>query len=225
MSDRRMFLRNGLILCLSAGGMVWTRQASGLTRTTAADARWGMIIDTNRCTGCRSCMVACKLQNNTAANRFNTAVREQESGHYPAARIAFTPALCNQCYDPPCAPACPEAAIAKLPNGIVVTDWNKCTGRGDCVTACPYGARFQDPRFGEKADKCDFCLDRLQQGLEPACVEACAPGARVWGDFKAPAGAFAKYLQQGGLTSRLPQLGIKTQVLYAPQESPKERIS
>jgi Fe-S-cluster-containing dehydrogenase component len=180
----------------------------------SSEKRWAMIIDLSRCTGCQSCSIACKLQNHTVQNHFNTRIREYETGHYPDARMVFTPVQCNQCDDPPCLPACPEKAISKLGNGIVVTDWNICNGQGHCIEACPYEARFLDERFGGKADKCDFCLSRLNKGLVPACVEACASKARIWGDAKSPCGEFAAYLSHTGLVSIKSESGIKTNVLY-----------
>ena len=101
-----------------------------------------------------------------------------------------------------------------MANGIVATDWSKCTGQGDCVDACPYGARFLDARFGGRSDKCDFCLHRLEKSMVPACVEACAPKARIWGDFDRPEGEFADYLKKAELISRPPDRGIETSVLY-----------
>ncbi|MDR3568013.1 MAG: 4Fe-4S dicluster domain-containing protein [Syntrophobacteraceae bacterium] len=210
---RRAFFKNGLLVGIGAAGrLALVKDARSFP--SFGKHRFGMIIDLNRCTGCNSCVIACKLQNSTAKHRFNTVVEEREVGGYPDSRIVFTPVLCNQCIDPPCAPACPQKATYKIAGGIVVTDWNKCTGAGDCVTACPYGARFLDPRFSNRVDKCDFCLHRLARGLQPACVEACPPRARVWGDFAAPCGEFALALSEGRLDPPKPELGIRTNVLY-----------
>jgi tetrathionate reductase subunit B len=119
-------------------------------------------------------------------------------------------------------PACPEKATYKLENGIVFTDWKRCAGLGNCVHACPYGARSLDPRFENKADKCDFCLDRLEDGLPPACVEHCPPGARIFGDRERPSGLFAEYLKRTDLVTARPELRMKTSVLYVPL---KRRVS
>lgn len=212
LQDRRSFLKNGLIISLGSCGVVWAKDADKFS--ASSEQQWAMIIDLNRCTGCQSCVIACKLQNNTVKNSFNTRIVEKEIGQYPDSRILFTPIQCNQCENPPCMHACPEKAITRLANGIVVTDWNICDGHGACIEACPYGARFPDERFGGKADKCDFCLNRLNQGLEPACVEACASKARIWGDLKSPSGEFKTYLNRAGLNSIQPESEIKTNVLY-----------
>jgi len=151
-------------------------------------------------------------------DKFNTKILTLEDGNYPHAKIVFTPVQCNQCENPPCVPACPVKATFKLPNGIVVTDWDKCQGIGACVPACPYEARFLDPRHkgqsGGKVDKCDFCLNRLEQGLMPACVEACAASARLFGDLNAPEGEFAEYLKRTDLKARKPEKKTGPNIRY-----------
>lgn len=221
MEDRRTFLKKGMgIAVLGAAGLEISDAIS--VRAAAASARYVMIIDLNKCTGCESCVIACKVRNRTAPGLFLTKVSEvQPPPSYPFA-LHFKPAQCNQCENPPCVPACPEKATYKLENGIVFTDWNRCTGRGDCVQACPYGARVLDPRFGNKADKCDFCLDRLGEGLPPACVEHCPPPARLFGDREHPDALLAEYLKRTDLVTAKPDLRMRTSVLYAPL---KRRVS
>lgn len=217
MQSRRLFLKNGLVV-IGLAGMAKVPGALASSPTP----KWAMIIDVNRCTGCQSCVIACKAQNKTAAGQFNTRVLSLEDGNFPEARVIFTPVQCNHCENPPCVPACPLEATYKLPNGIVVTDWEKCESFGTCVTACPYGARFLDERHGNKVDKCDFCLNRLEQGLLPACVEACEANARVFGDLNAPSGEFAEYLKRRDLAVRKPELKIKTSIRYVPSRTGKK---
>lgn len=175
-----------------------------------------MIIDLNKCNGCESCVIACKARNRTAPGQFLTRVNAVETGRYPHLKAHFRPVQCNQCEDPPCVAACPEQATYKLANGIVFTDWNRCKGLGDCVSACPYGARILDSRFGNKSDKCDFCLDRLEKGLLPSCVENCPPGARLFGDRNRPSDALAEAVRRTDLLPAKPELRMKTRVLYVP---------
>lgn len=217
MQSRRLFLKNGLIV-IGLAGIV---KAPGALASSPTP-KWAMIIDVNRCTGCQSCVIACKAQNKTAADQFNTRVLSLEDGNFPEARVIFTPVQCNHCENPRCVPACPLEATYKLPNGIVVTDWEKCESFGACVPACPYGARFLDPRHGNKVDKCDFCLNRLEQGLLPACVESCEANARVFGDLNNPGGEFAEYLKRRDLTVRKPELKIKTSIRYVPSRTGKK---
>lgn len=212
MISRRQFVRNGLILAIGSATLACPVPAGAMTQLDS-DARYALLIDTNRCMGCNACVAACKVQNNTADGTFLTTVEQGEAGAYPAARNTFLPLLCNQCDDPKCMPVCPSNAISKLENGVVVTDWNLCDGNGACIDACPYDARVMDPRYG-KVDKCDFCLHRLANGKLPACVESCPAHARLFGDLNAPAGEFAEYLKQPDLFSLLPHLNITTNVRY-----------
>jgi Fe-S-cluster-containing dehydrogenase component len=212
MNDRRLFMKNGLLAIVGITGLAKGVQAEAAPQSQ----KWGMIIDLNRCTGCQACVIACKAQNKTVADEFINSVLSIEDGNYPEARVVFTPIQCNQCEDPPCVPACPIDATFKLPNGIVVTDWDICESIGTCVTACPYGARFLDDRHYGKVDKCDFCLNRIEKGLMPACVEACEANVRLFGDMNAPTGEFAEYLKRNDMTYRKPELKIKTSLQYVP---------
>ena len=212
MNDRRLFMKNGLLAIVGIAGLAKGVQAEAASQSQ----KWGMIIDLNRCTGCQACVIACKAQNKTEADHFLTSVLSQEDGNYPDSRVVFTPIQCNQCEDAPCIPACPIDATFKLPNGIVVTDWDICESIGTCVTACPYGARSLDDRYDGKVDKCDFCLNRIEKGLMPACVEACEANVRLFGDVNAPTGEFAEYLKRKDMTYRKPELKIKTSLQYVP---------
>lgn len=230
MSERRFFLKRGLLVILGIAGFACAKKEDELSTKPGLEQKFGMVIDINRCTGCQSCVIACKAQNKTVADHFNTRILSIEDGNYPDSRIIYNPIQCNQCEDPPCVPACPVDAAFKLPNGIVVTDWDKCQGIGECVKACPYDARFIDTRYkgeeGGKSDKCDFCVNRLEQGLEPACVEACSPKARLFGDINAPVGEFADYLKRSDITVRKPDLKLKTNLMYVPsRKSTKGGVS
>lgn len=226
MSERRFFLKNGLLVILGMVGLAGTKKAAAMSAKPDLGPKYGMVIDINRCTGCQSCVIACKAQNKTLSGHFNTKVLSFEDGNYPDSRVIYNPVQCNQCENPPCVDACPIDATFKLPNGIVVTDWDICQGIGECVKECPYDARFLDTRHmgadNGKADKCDFCVNRLEQGLEPACVEACSPKARIFGDLNAPKGEFADYIKRFDIVRRKPELKIKTNLLYVPSRKSKK---
>ena len=154
----------------------------------------GWIIDLTRCTGCHTCEVACKTENNTdpirsplplasawTAKQVNwRRVLEIESGSYPNTKRAFYTMSCHHCAHPACLEACPVGAIEKRgEDGVVLIDQNACVGCKYCSTACPYGA----PQFNEttgKTEKCTFCVHRLDESLEPACVTSCLGGALQW---------------------------------------------
>ncbi len=219
MGDRRKFLKQGIGALAGAAALHTTGLSVSLAQTAAPD--FVMIVDLGKCNGCDACVIACKARNKTAPDHFLTRIIPMETGTYPRTKTTFVPVHCNQCEDAPCVAACPEDATFKLENGVVFTDWSRCTGRGDCVPACPYNARLLDPRFENKSDKCDFCLDRLQRGLLPSCVESCAPGAKVFGDRKHPTPELAEYLKRTDLIPAKPELQIRTRVLYVPGRKEK----
>lgn len=214
-ASRRDFMVQGI-----AGIATVAISSQSFARPTASP-QWGMIIDLNRCTGCQSCVIACKAQNDTAPYQFNTKIITAEKHNAPILGSVFTPIQCNHCENPPCVDSCSNKALFKLPNGIVAADWNLCTGLLSCVTACPYDALHADKRYGNRIDKCDFCQHRLDQELLPACVTACGSGARLFGDMNAPKGEFAEYLQRGDLVSRKPELKLTTRVRYIPLRNAK----
>jgi molybdopterin-containing oxidoreductase family iron-sulfur binding subunit len=138
--------------------------------------------------------------------------------------------LCNQCDDPPCVRYCPTRATWKREDGIVMMDFHRCIGCRYCMAGCPYGSRsfnWRDPRPFIKnvnlefptrtrgvVEKCNFCVERLAQGLIPACVEACKEKALVFGDLKDPKSEIREALKYKTLYQRQPELGTKPKVYY-----------
>lgn len=199
MQTRRAFIKNGLLISAAASGMVPYGQAIGGQSDSVDIPRYAMIILSGRCMGCNACVAACKLQNGTAKGHFLTTVHKSETGSFPSAKAVFLPHGCHHCSTPPCLENCPENAIRKLENNVVITDWTQCSGDGACVDACPYAARFIDPD-NRKADSCDFCLHLISQGHPPACVSSCPSNTRLFGDLNNPEGEFTEALgrvQQG----------------------------
>jgi anaerobic dimethyl sulfoxide reductase subunit B (iron-sulfur subunit) len=135
--------------------------------------------DQTRCTGCYTCSVACKDWYDIDAGPVNwLRVQEREEGDFPDLCISYLASPCFQCLNPPCAMACPAKAIARRESdGIVTVDRKKCLGNKECRTlclsACPWGAPQFGPGENAKMQKCEFCLERLQQGQQAVCVEAC----------------------------------------------------
>ncbi len=175
---------------------------------------YAMIIDLQRCMGCEACVVACKIAQDTPYGVFNTIIAGFKD-KFSEGPDLFMPLLCNHCEDPPCQKVCPQGAISKLDNGIVVTDWGLCDGEGLCVKACPFNARHLDPRYSFRSAKCDFCVERLAKGAVPICVETCPSHARLFGDLNDPSGEFKEYLDKGGLFSLGKKHGLDTRVFYA----------
>jgi len=146
-----------------------------------ADARTDslvLMIDLERCTGCRACEAACKLENRLGEGMFrNRVFWVPPQG--PDGRFEFIMTVCQQCVRPACLRACGAAAISKDPvTGVVDIDREQCTGCQECVLACPYGAISFDYRR-HKAEKCNLCADRRASGRGgPACAAAC-PGRAI----------------------------------------------
>jgi len=141
--------------------------------------------------------------------------------------------LCNHCDNPPCVRACPTKATFKRKDGIVAMDYHRCIGCRFCMAACPYGMRsfnWRDPRpFIDKAtynkefptrmrgvvEKCNFCVERLVKGLEPACVEVSGnTGAMIFGDLNDSHSEIRKVLDNNFTIQRKPSLGTTPSVFY-----------
>lgn len=176
-------------------------------------ANLGMLIDLNTCIGCHACSVACKAEFDVPLGVFRDTVIYVEDGDYPHARRHFIPVLCNHCQDAPCLNACPTAAITRLPDGEVVIDEGDCNLNRYCMAACPYGAIYVDP-VKEVAQKCTFCAHRTEAGREPACVEACPTGCRVFGDLDDPDSDIARKLAGSPTTVWKEEAGTSPRVFY-----------
>ena len=135
-------------------------------------------IDQTRCTGCYTCVVACKDWHDVPAGPASwIRVITIERGKYPEPFVAYLLSSCYHCAEPACMPACPVNAISKRKqDGIVVVDREACLGQDECrlcLEACPYDA----PQFGAeenaKMQKCDLCMERWPEGKKPICVDSC----------------------------------------------------
>jgi molybdopterin-containing oxidoreductase family iron-sulfur binding subunit len=132
-----------------------------------------MVIDLDKCTGCQACTTACAMENNRLPGENWQDVLFYSEGSYPNVNMKWFPRPCMHCENPSCVSACPTRATYKDPDGgFVLIDWNKCIGCKACMVACPWGAEQWNPRT-EKAVKCDLCMDRLDQGLQPVCGTVC----------------------------------------------------
>ncbi len=155
----------------------------------------GFYFDQTRCTGCFTCIVACKDWNDVDAGPASwRRVITTERGEYPDLFVASLSTACHHCVEPACVSACPVDAISKREvDGVVVVDRETCLGKDNCdmcLQACPYDA----PQFGAegnaKMQKCHFCLDRLAENKKPACVDSCPMRAMDAGPME---GLWAKY--------------------------------
>jgi len=136
-------------------------------------ARYGMVIDLDRCMGCRACMEACKVENNTPTAHLWMYVFRFEEGTFPNTHVWFMPRPCMHCDNAPCAKVCPVGARYKREDGPTATDWERCIGCRYCEVACPYGVNY----FNWKEPAQNYYLDWKDEDL-PAIVQGEVPPYR-----------------------------------------------
>jgi tetrathionate reductase subunit B len=181
---------------------------------TSRPVHYAMVIDTRKCTGCHACTVACKAEFDVPLGVHRSWVEYVEKGDYPNVSRSFLPRLCNQCSEPQCVSVCPTGATYKRKeDGIVVVEPDICIGCKYCIQACPYDARYINPRTGT-ADKCDFCQHRVSQGLVPSCVNTCQGRARIFGDMNDPESEVAKLIRTQPVTVLRREMGTEPNVYY-----------
>lgn len=173
--------------------------------------RLALLADLDRCTGCETCVVACRVQKEVPAGLSLIRLAQVgPDGEFPDLAMYYLPVACQHCGRPACARACREGAIRRAENGVVTVEADKCTGCGDCVGACPYGAVVLDGA-GRLARKCDLCVDLLAGGGQAACVSVCPGKALRVIDLDAPAAqepaAGAGRRRPGRLTALRPGVG------------------
>ena len=175
--------------------------------------RYGMLIDLRRCIGCHSCSIHCKTENEVPVGVYRAWVKYVDNGTYPDVRRNFLPRLCNHCEHPMCYRVCPTKATYKRDDGAVLIDNDKCIGCRSCITACPYDARFINP-VTKTADKCTFCVHRVDKGLIPSCVQGCIGRARIFGDLNDPNSEISRYLAKNQAKQLNPATGNEPSVFY-----------
>lgn len=195
----------------------------------ARTKKLAMLIDMSRCIGCRACMTACKAENDVPLGVFRNHVRELEKGIYPNVRKINFPVLCNQCDKPACQAACKvEGAIYKREDGVVLWDESKCAGADcakACVGACPYSAAYAHPVTGQ-FNKCNYCVHRIDAGLQPACVATCLAGVRIFGDINDPNSEIFKLVATNPTQVLKPEEGTGPRTYYlALDQSTEDKLN
>ncbi len=209
---RRQFLRVGGATLASVAGAATLGKRVAFAKTKTKK-RMAMVIDLRRCFGCNACSVACKAQFDVPLGVWRSWVKNVERGTYPDVKRYFLPRLCNHCVKAPCVDICPTGASYIREDGIVMIDENKCIACKSCRVACPYNSRFTNPSK-EVVDKCNFCIERLEQGLEPACVNTCNAKARIFGDANDSTSEVSKLIASNPVQTLKPELGTEPQVYY-----------
>jgi molybdopterin-containing oxidoreductase family iron-sulfur binding subunit len=209
---------------------------------------WGMVIDLSRCVGCEYCVYACQATNDTTEEmRWNIHLEDKTAtGH-----TFHVTRPCLHCQNAPCVHVCPVAATYRRDDGLIVMDYDKCIGCRYCQAACPYGARVFNwdargdepnpyvPEWGTPeverrprgvAEKCTFCIHRIDAGLmrglipgvdrqaTPACVNACPVDARHFGDLNDPHSNVSRLIASMPTIQLREDLGTEASVYYIPPE-------
>lgn len=145
--------------------------------------------DGSRCTGCKTCMFACKDFNDLGRGESYRKVYEcvggntqKDGDNFVTTCFCYSVSLaCNHCIKPVCVEVCPTEAMHKDPEtGLVSVDVMKCVGCGYCHLSCPYDAPQVNRSKGHSV-KCDGCLTRVLSGDKPVCVESCPARALDFG--------------------------------------------
>lgn len=170
-----------------------------------------LVVDLDRCSGCDSCVAACKHENGVNLGVYwNRVLSVGPTGTFPDIEQYFLPVQCQQCENPQCVHVCPTGASYRdTETGVVLVDREKCIGCQYCIIACPYGVRSLNKEAGV-VEKCTLCSHLTADGSGvPACVHNCCAGARIFGDLDDPESDASKAIAAAGEESchRLPDPG------------------
>lgn len=122
--------------------------------------------------------------------------------------------MCNHCENPPCVSVCPtQASHRDDEKGLVDIHEERCIGCKMCIVACPYDARFSHPTK-KVANKCDFCIHRVEKGVVPSCVNTCPSNARIFGDLNDPDSEVRKLVDTNKVQVLKPELDTEPSVFY-----------
>lgn len=175
-------------------------------------ARYAMVIDTKRCIGCADCVVACKTENNVPDGLCRDWIVEDVRGKFPDLTMEIRSERCNHCESAPCVRSCPTGASHQTEDSIVMVEKSKCTGCKACIASCPYDARYVHPEG--YVEKCTFCIHRIIEGKDPACVNVCPAHAMHFGDLDNPGSDINRLLNSRTHKALIPEAGTRPKVFY-----------
>ncbi|NUM44134.1 MAG: 4Fe-4S dicluster domain-containing protein [Anaerolineales bacterium] len=240
---RRNFIKLALVGGAVAAGAKALPKPARSGAEGSSPYRWGMVIDIEKCIGCGYCTMACKASNDVSPEIYWNKLFELDEIQ---GEKRYMTVPCQHCENAPCVDACPVKATYHRADGIVMMDYDRCIGCRYCEVACPYGARSFNwkeyvgenslvPMWGTPdverrprgvVEKCSFCYQKIDRGLEnglmpgvdpeatPACVSVCPTGARVFGDLNDPTSPVSILLEKNHVTRLRDDLGTEPRVYY-----------
>lgn len=142
-------------------------------------SKYKIKLNKDRCISCHACEVHCKVKNNVPQgiqlNKIMISGPSVDKNGKLTYTMKYQP--CFHCKKPECVAACPTGAMSiRDADGLVYVRETLCDGCKSCMEACPWGV----PQFNVltgKIMKCDYCMDRIDNGLNPACVAGCTAHA------------------------------------------------
>ncbi len=178
------------------------------------------VIDLKKCVGCHDCQIGCKDEHvandwmpyakpQPDTGQFWMKVNQYERGAIPHVKVSYVPVMCQHCENAVCMNACPTpGAMYKRDDGLVLVDPAKCTGCGDCVPACPYGAIFfnKELNIAQKCTGCAHLVDRKWPIAVPRCVDNCHVDVFQFGEVSE--------LDLSGTEILHPEFGTQPRVYY-----------
>ena len=179
---------------------------------------YGFAIDLRKCIGCHACSIACKAEHEIPVGVNRCWVKTVEQGTFPDTRRFFFPVLCNQCDRRAVrhASARPTRSSSAA-TASSICNGDSCIGCRACMEACPYDQLFIDPNT-HTAEKCNFCANRVENKLLPACVSVCPTECRIFGDLDDPTSEVSRIVQHEAFTVRKPEKGTGPKIFYLGAE-------
>ena len=188
-------------------------------------ARYGMVINIDKCNGCYNCFLACRdeFQGNDylpfsvsqpSTGKSWIRISERERGVCPKVKVDYIPLPCLHCGDAPCVNASANGEVYRRPDGIVLIDPLKSIGHKEIISTCPHRViQWNEER--NIPQKCTFCIHLLEQGWkEPRCVEACPSGALLFGALDDPDSEISRVIKSSFTEELHPEYGLKPNVVF-----------
>jgi len=235
---RRFLAAIGVVGAAVGSGfsLVELSTASTPSKAVTDKQRWGLLIDTSKCTkGCDACVRGCNEEHGlTSTGRDDIDaqwIRKVDLEDRLTKHESSLPMLCQHCDSAPCVDVCPTGASFKRADGIVLVNKHTCIGCRYCMMACPFKARSfiheditdqlsRAPRGKGTVESCTLCVHRIDGEGESdttACAQSCADdghNAILFGDLNDPNSEISKQLQSQSTTQIRADLELNTGVRY-----------